>query len=145
MSPERLVIGIGNPDRGDDAAGVQVARGVHGGRAIEWADCSVLMDLWDTADHVILVDAMRSGLAPGTVRRFDAHADHLPARTFPTTHAFGVAETVELARSLGRLPERLTVYGIEASDLDVGSRLSDEVADAVHRVVVEIDAELGGG
>lgn len=144
MTPERLVIGIGNPDRGDDAAGVRVARKVHGGRAIEWADCSVLMELWDAHDDVIVVDAMNSGLPPGTVCRFDALSEQLPARAFPSTHAFGVAETVELARSLGRLPERLTIYGIEVSDLEVGAHLSGEVADAVDRLAAEIDAELGG-
>ncbi len=143
--PERLVIGIGNPDRGDDAAGVLVARRVHGGRAIEWSDCSVLIELWNSADHVIVVDAMRSGLPPGTIRRFDALSEHLPAHTFPTTHAFGVAETVELARAMGKLPQQLTIYGIEASAVDVGSHLSDEVAEAVERVVSEIDSELGDG
>jgi hydrogenase maturation protease len=144
MTPERLVIGIGNPDRGDDAAGVQVARKVHGGRTIEWADCSVLMELWDSHDDVIIVDAMNSGLPPGTVCRFDALNEQLPAHAFPSTHAFGVAETVELARSLGRLPKRLTIYGIEVSDLELGAHLSEEVADAVVRLAGEIDAELGG-
>lgn len=145
MTPERLVIGIGNPDRGDDAAGVWVARKVHGGRVIEWADCSVLMDLWDSHDDVIIVDAMSSGRPPGTVRRFDALSERLPATVFPSSHAFGVAETIELARSLGRLLERLTVYGIEVADLELGMQLSDEVADAVERLAHEIDAELGGG
>lgn len=144
MTPERLVIGIGNPDRGDDAAGVLVARKVHGGRVIEWADCSVLMDLWDSHDDVIIVDAMNSGLPPGTVQRFDVLAEQLPARAFPSSHAFGVAETIELARSLGRLPDRLVVYGIEVADLELGMHLSEEVAEAVDRLALEIDAELGG-
>ena len=145
MTPERLVIGIGNPDRGDDAAGVQVARKVHGGRVIVWADCSVLMDLWDAHDDVIIVDAMNSGLPPGTIQRFDAGDKPLPARAFPSTHAFGVAETVELARSLGKLPDHLIVFGIEVADVELGMHLSDEVADAVDRVAHEIDTMLGGG
>lgn len=140
---EHLVIGIGNPDRGDDAAGVLVARKVHGGRVIEWADCSVLMDLWDSADDVIVVDAMFSGLPPGTVRRFDAQDERLPARAFTSTHAMGIAETVELARTLDRLPSRLTVYGIEAGDLSVGADPGMEVVAAVDRVADEINQELG--
>jgi hydrogenase maturation protease len=144
MMAEHLVIGIGNPDRTDDAAGVLVARKVHQGRVLEWADCSVLMDLWDSADDVIVVDAMRSGLPPGTVRRFDAVDERLPARAFPSTHSMGIAETVELARALGRLPLRLTVYGIEAGDLSLGGTPGDEVTAAVDRVAEEINEELGG-
>jgi len=142
---ERLVIGIGNPDRGDDAAGVRVARSVHRGRVIEWADCSVLMDLWDRVDDVIVVDAMRSGLPPGSVCRFDAGLEPLPARAFPSSHSFGLAETVELARSLDRLPGRLIIYAIEVSDLSIGAELSDDVAEAVERLAAEINAQLGVG
>ena len=142
---EHLVIGIGNPDRGDDAAGVLVARRVHGGRIVEWSDCSVLMDLWDTADDVIVVDAMSSGLDAGAVRRFDATSERLPARTFPSSHSFGIAETIELARTLGRLPRQLTVYGIEVSDLEVGARPCPEVLSAVEQVAAAINDELGSG
>ena len=141
---ERLVIGIGNLDRGDDAAGVLVARRVHGGRVIEWADCSVLMDLWDSTDDVIVVDAMSSGFKPGTIRRFDALTERLPAHTFSSSHNFGVGETLELARSLGRLPKRLTVYSIEAGHFMVGAHPCEEVTAAVDQVAREINEELGG-
>jgi hydrogenase maturation protease len=48
-----------------------------------------------------------------------------------STHAFGVAEAVELARELGRLPGRLEVYAIEGADFSAGAELSAEVASAV--------------
>ena len=139
---EHLVIGIGNPDRGDDAAGVLAARRVHGGRVIEWADCSVLMDLWDSSDDVIVVDAMASGMPPGTVRRFEAQEEKLPARAFTSSHAMGIAEAVELARVLDRLPARLTVIGIEAGDLGTGAEPCPEVVAAAARVADEINEEL---
>ena len=34
---------------------------------------------------------------------------------------------------------------LKASDVETGAHVSDEVAEAVRRVVEEIDAELGGG
>lgn len=145
MNPGRIVIGIGNPDRGDDAAGVLVAREVEGARALEWADCSLLMELWDSHDDVVIVDAMSSGLPPGTVQRFDARDEPLPVRAFASSHAFGVAETIELARSLGKLPERLTVYGIEVSSMEVGAHPSEAIESAVTRVALEINASAGGG
>jgi hydrogenase maturation protease len=55
-----------------------------------------------------------------------------------TTHAFGVAEAVELARVLGRLPHRLSIYGIEGRKFDLGSAPSLEVALAVERLVQQL-------
>lgn len=136
------MVGVGNLDRGDDGAGVVAARRVQNTRAKEVGDCTDLLDIWDGEGHVIVVDAMRSGSPPGTVMRFDVNADELPSRMFPSTHAFGLAETVELARALGRLPRSLMIYGIEVGQLDPGSTLSPEVDQAVQLVAAEIDAEL---
>jgi hydrogenase maturation protease len=138
-----LIIGIGNPDRGDDAAGVLVARHVHRGRVIEWADCSSLLDLWEDANDVIVIDAMHSGRPAGTIQRFDAWSERLPAGCFVSTHAMGVAETVEMARALDRLPDRLIVYGIEASDVTPGADPCPEVCAAAVEVAAEIDRALG--
>ena len=48
-----------------------------------------------------------------------------------STHAFGVADAVELARALGRLPGRLDVYAIEGASFTAGDSLSPEVERAV--------------
>ena len=137
---KRILIGLGNSFRGDDAAGLEVASRV---RSIESHQCELgayeLMDLWEGADEVIVVDAMVSSAPPGTVRRFDPHLEALPPKSFASTHAIGVAETVEMAKILGRLPERMTVYGIEAADVTAGTELSPSVEQAVTSVIEEID------
>jgi hydrogenase maturation protease len=134
-----LVIGLGNPDRGDDAAGVLVARGLHGHRTKEVGDCSELIDLWEGEESVVIVDAMRSGAKPGTVTRFDVEDTELPARAFPSTHSFGLAETVELARALDRMPGELVIFGIEASGFNHGRRLTAAVKEAVCEVIATIE------
>ena len=48
-----------------------------------------------------------------------------------STHALGLAEAIEIARSLGRLPTRVRVVGIEGARFDFGRGLSPEVEDAV--------------
>lgn len=134
----KLVIGIGNTDRGDDAAGVLAVRQLESMNVVERRDCSDLIDLWADSEDVTVVDAMRSGRPPGTVLSFDAVRESLPARSFPSTHSFGVAETVELARVLGRLPRRLRVFGIEASNFGHGSQPSPEVVAAAAAVAKRI-------
>jgi len=135
----RLIIGVGNPWRGDDGAGIEVARRV-GGVTFE-GDGTGLIDVWEDADgEVVVVDAAASGASPGTIQRFDARAAPLPAHTLrSSSHHFGVADAAELARSLGRLPPTLRVYAIEGQDFGAGHDLSP----LVRRAVNEVAAELG--
>jgi hydrogenase maturation protease len=140
-----LVIGVGNRDRGDDGAGPEVAarlraQGVH---AIEHAgDGLALIDLWDNHSAVVIVDAMVTGTTPGTVRRFDAAAGPLPRAAFAvSSHAFGLAEAVETARALGRLPASVLVYGIEGESFALGAGLSDCVEQACPRLAQDILVE----
>jgi hydrogenase maturation protease len=142
-----MVIGVGNAWRGDDGAGLAVARGVRelapAGvevREVE-GDASALVDAWAAADRVVVVDAAASGAPPGTVTLFDAASEPLPARSVrSSTHAFGVPDAIELSRALGRLPERLDVYAIEGASFVAGDRLSP----AVERAVAELVDELLG-
>ena len=132
---ERIIIGIGNRDRGDDGAGVAVAEELTGCTThIVDAGALDMFHLWTENDDVIVVDAMRSGARPGTVRSFDVRRTPLPDETFASTHSFGPAAGIELARALGRLPASIEVIGIEAGDFTVGADLSPPVAQAVHDV-----------
>jgi len=145
-----LVIGIGNAYRGDDAVGLVVARqlrelapaGVqvldHGG---EGAD---LMETWRDARAVILIDAAHSGARPGTLHRIDCRLEPLAPSMFgDSTHAFSVAEAIELSRVLGQLPGSLIVFGIEGKDYRLGTELSPAVRQAVPQVVDAVIKEIG--
>lgn len=125
------LIGIGNEWRCDDGAGLEVARRL-GGLQL-WGEPIALLELFDGAEDVVVVDAVSSGAAPGTLHVFEAGVEPLPSELFgsSSTHALGVAEAIEIARSLGRLPERVRVYGIEGASFEYGRGLSPEVEKAV--------------
>jgi len=141
-----LVIGIGNEVRGDDGVGLTVARKLQKMQlpgltvAESQGDSPALLDRWQGAATVVLVDATASGAAPGTVHRFEAQAGPLPREVLrPTsTHALGLGEAVELARTLGQLPPRLIIYGIEGATFGAGAALSQEALLAAAEVVVRI-------
>ncbi|MEP2774498.1 MAG: hydrogenase maturation protease [Luteolibacter sp.] len=144
-----LVIGVGNPYRGDDAVGRLVARRLMestppGVTVLEESgEGAALMEAWEDADAVILVDAVQSGEAPGAIHRFDAQAQSIPSQFFHySTHAFSVAESVELARALDQLPPRLIVYGIEGADFSSGETLTPSVAAAMDEVMNRILEEI---
>jgi hydrogenase maturation protease len=143
------VVGIGNPWRSDDAAGLQAAAALRGHvpAAVEVlaesGEPTALLDHFDGADAVWLLDAVSSGAPAGTVHRLDASATELPERLFRTsTHHIGLAEAIELGRALGRLPSRVVVFGIEGSNFATGAELSPAVADAVARVVALVAEEV---
>ena len=135
--PARVIIGVGNAARGDDAAGLIAARRL-GGLEHE-GDPVALLDVWRGADVAVVIDAVSSGADPGTVHRFDATSAPLPARLRGSTssHALGLAEAIELGRTLGRLPGRLLVYGIEGERFEAGTELTPAVAAAVEAVALE--------
>lgn len=162
-----LVIGVGNPHRGDDAAGLEVARrlqerlagigvggdsetGAGAGAVTTAATVDIatgegvdLMSRWEGADRVILVDAARSGAPAGTIHRFDARRETVPSSFFRySTHVFSVAEAIELARVLGTLPHELAVIGIEGAVFDAGGEISEAVESAVRSVVAELAETL---
>jgi hydrogenase maturation protease len=77
------------------------------------------------------------------VHRVDASEEKLPARLFrASTHHFGLADAVELARALGRLPPCTIVYGIEGARFGAGAELSPDVAAAVPQVAASIRREV---
>ena len=137
-----IVIGCGNPDRGDDAAGILVARRLRelGVDAREnRGDLVSLLDTWEGYEQAIIVDAVVTGADPGAAIRFDARQRELPRGCFrSSTHQFGVSDAVELARLLDRLPPRLWIYGIEAAQFAPGSEPTPAVAAAVETVAREI-------
>ncbi len=149
-----LVIGLGSVDRGDDAVGPEVARavaerGLPGIRVLEHEDPTGLLDLWADHDPVVVVDAVRSGVPAGTIRRLatGAGAPRMPERAWSATgrggtHAFGLAAAVELGRALGRLPPRLVVVGVEADAFGYGAPLTAPVAAAVPAAVACVLAVL---
>jgi hydrogenase maturation protease len=145
------VIGIGNRWRADDAAGLEVAgllrgtlpRGVdvleRDGEPID------LIDAWEGADAVWVADAVSSGSEAGTLYRLDVHDHPLPAELFrASTHHFGLAEAVELARSLGRLPPRAVLFGVEGVCFDPGEELTPAVREGVAQAAHRIREEVSG-
>jgi len=137
-----ILIGIGNEFRRDDAVGLIAARLLRqqGVAAEEFeGDVTALMDLWKSKDRVILIDAVLSGAAPGSIHRLDVGAAPLDKEVFKdSTHALGLADAIELARALGRLPAKVLVFGIEAGDLTAGIGLSPAVQEALPNLVKEV-------
>jgi hydrogenase maturation protease len=138
-----LVAGIGMSLRGDDSAGPQAvalwrdrrrSRGLPPIKTICLeAPGLELLDALDGARKVVLVDAVMSGAAPGTLHRISADELDAFGTDGRSAHGWGLGETLAITRTLApeRLPDMLAIVGIEAGTLEPGPELSPEVAAAL--------------
>jgi hydrogenase maturation protease len=142
-----LVLGVGNPDRGDDAVGRVVARLLRapaGVRVLELdGETTAILSALQGSECAWLIDAAQSGAPAGTIHRIDCClTDAVIPRSTVSSHGFGVAEAIALARALDTLPPRCIVYAIEAAGFTHGAPLSPAVAHAAQEVADRILAEL---
>ena len=92
---------------------------------------------------VVLVDACRSGAAPGTLHRFDVTRDVLPGfLRSVSSHAIGLAEAVALARALEMLPASCTIIAIEGADFSQGNGVTPAVGAAVRHLIATLPSKL---
>jgi hydrogenase maturation protease len=132
-----VIIGLGNDFRHDDAVGLVAARRLHG--LEHEGDIGDLISRWEGLERVILIDAVSSGAAPGTIHRLDVTVSPVPRELFKnSTHALGLADAIELSRALGTLPHEVLIYGIEVRDTTAGIGLSPEVAKALEALIAEV-------
>lgn len=130
-----LFIGIGNDFRQDDGLGLWMVRQVKSqlgesvGQYVEaCGEGTELMDLWRHVRHVVVFDALMSQGKPGRGIHLVAERESFPADFFKySSHAFSLAEAVELSRVLGLLPERLEVFAVEGEQFGYGQAISDKV------------------
>ncbi len=145
-----LVIGIGNSYRSDDGIGLILARKLqelhlpHVEVSEQSGEGAQLIEAWSNTEAVILFDAVYSGAKPGTIFRLNANEEKIPTSFFNySTHAFSLAESIELTRVLGRLPRHCIIFGIEGKTFAFGETLSEEVTVVIdivmNKIVKEID------
>lgn len=144
-----LVLGVGNEYRGDDAVGILLCRRLaeqappHLAVAEHNGEGAALLEAWLGAELVIVIDAVQSGAPAGKIFRFDAAVQAIPSQFFHySTHAFSLAEAIELGRTLNRLPRHLIVYGIEGKNFTAGAPLSAAVAQAMPEVLAQVMRDL---
>ena len=145
------IVGIGQSLRGDDAAGQKAV--VHWQSlyptSANTPDLRVellelpglaLLDYLEGAHRVLLVDAVRSGAAPGSLHLLSEADLAAFGADSGSAHGWGVAETLALRRKLHpeKMPARVDILGIEAGDVSLGEALSAGVQAALDQAAAMI-------
>ena len=149
-SPQIIVIGIGNPDRGDDAAGRLVARALgqklssHVVSVCEMSgEALALVEKMTQASIVFIIDACMSGQKSGDIKRIDLRDQDLPSQQGDmSSHGFGLSAAIDLANILGKLPAICIIYAIEGENYALGAAVSPSVQQAIDKVICRIEDEI---
>lgn len=136
-----LVLGLGNPILRDDSIGLRVVRAatprLAGRDDVEVAEDYYgglrLMERMVGYDRAVVVDALRSGASPGTVRTLGL--EDIPTQHSVSSHDMNLPTALQLGRHAGlHLPgvEDVRIIAIEADDvMNFGEELTPEVEAAI--------------
>jgi hydrogenase maturation protease len=154
LTTDLLVLGLGNPLRGDDGIGPRVVEVLTHGElpdGVEALDAGTAgLDLLDLLaepgvlgggrpQRVIIVDAADVGLEAGQFTRFTPdRVELMEAESNLPSHQAGLAEVLALARALERPLPEIIIFGVQPGSLEWGAGLTPEVEAAVPLVVAAV-------
>jgi len=147
------IVGCGNLLRSDDGVGPLLIRklwdlGVPPGIRLAdggTAGMDVVFQIGD-AEEVIIIDACQTGAEPGTIYEVPGEEVETPPPAGINLHSFRWDHAISVGRWLlkDRFPKKVTVFLIEAENLEPGFGLSPTVEAAMERLAKELIRRLGG-
>jgi hydrogenase maturation protease len=150
MKNSTLILGVGNYLQQDDGLSVHTIERLmedkripEDVRIVDGGTCGLdLMQYLEGVDHLILLDAVHAGEAPGTIVRLSG--DQVPAYLALkiSPHDIGLPDLMATAKLRDIYPEHVTVLGIEPETIDFGIELSATVAGQIDSYIEMIIAEL---
>jgi hydrogenase maturation protease len=146
-----VVLGVGNTLLSDEGVGVKAIEKLQQDFALPpevvvidggTTGMEMLEDL-SGADHIIMIDAVRSGKAPASIVRLADEQIPVFFRTKLSPHQIGLSDVLATLELMGEQPGGITVIGVEPVSLETGMALTPQVEARLPEVVEMIVAELG--
>jgi hydrogenase maturation protease len=136
------LLGLGNLMRTDDAVGMLTLRRLeecgrlpHEVRVIEGGTLGLdLLDSLRGISHLLVLDAVDTGVVPGTLLRFeDEEIDSLPISK--SVHLLGFSDLMCALRLMDAAPTEVVLLGVQPASTDWGTVLTREVEPARHSLM----------
>jgi hydrogenase maturation protease len=151
MCPSVLVLGLGNPLRGDDGVGPRVIEELsrrdlpEGATALDAGTGGLdLLHVLEGWERAVIIDAADVGREPGQFARFTpGEARLVDSEDATSLHNAGLAEVLALAEAIGQPLPELVIFGVQPEKIGWGEGLSPVVEavlpDLVNAVLEEIN------
>ena len=148
--PDRriLVVGVGNPLRGDDGLGptaVKILQHMRLPAEVEVRESSNLFDLvlggLKDYSRLLIVDAVRRGSKPGTLHVFTPKLEGGESGVL-SLHEAGIHEILRLGKMLNCLPGEVIILGCEPLETGYSMRLSEPVRRSLPKLIYQLLLEI---
>jgi len=145
-----LILGVGNILLGDEGIGVRVVEELE--NRFSFPEDVLLLDggtagiellrYLDGRDLLILIDAMRADLTPGTV--FKVEGEEVPKRfmTKISPHQIGLSDLLAAGILTDQIPKKIILFGVEPERLETGITLSNVVEASLEKIIGALLEEL---
>jgi len=142
----KFVLGIGNILLRDEGIGCHVAHALEGiplpgVKVIDGGTCPEALQLFEDADKLIIVDAVKGGGTPGQIYRFHLEDISLEQKPFLSLHDVGLADSLMLMQLWHKTGETV-VIGVEPREISWGLELSPELREKMPQIIDVILSEL---
>ena len=144
LGQDLLVVGVGNPLRGDDAAGLVLGEKLAQRLDLDYLRCEEVPEnyltemLASSARTILMVDAVSLGTKPGDIKVLSP--EQLAGDNI-STHKCSVSLLATVLAEAGS--KRVVVLGIQPDSISWGSYLSGPVNEAIDNFVASL-SDKGG-
>jgi hydrogenase 3 maturation protease len=133
-----VIVGIGNPLRGDDALGLRILKELEGKVPpnVELIECETTPESFteeieqSRPSHVLFVDAAYFGAEPGKTKLFPTHKI---AGIAVSTHAMPLSILVEVLHK--GTSAKVALLGVQPKTIELSEKLSPELMKATKKIV----------
>ena len=141
------VLGIGNILLKDEGIGVRAIEHLKEydlPKQVELIDggtaTASLFPIFAETDHLIIIDAVKGKMPPGTIYRLGSNDLMPPKGASISLHDLGLLEALDMAKKIGKAPKSVVIFGIEPKEINWGMELSPEInkkLPQIARLVIE--------
>jgi len=148
--PKTVVVGLGNPLMGDDGLGIAALEILRDRwefePEVELLDGGTwgmnLLHLIESAERVLLVDAINVGAAPGTAVALER--DELPRLLSMklSPHQIDMREVLAVAELRGTLPDDIVAIGLQPERIEMSTELSPTLSRNMDALLLSVAERL---
>lgn len=146
-----MIIGLGNRLMTDDAIGIEALTAFQrrysvpdGVDLLEGGTLGLdLLPHMEGYRNILIADCVTVGHPPGTLLQVEGEDVHTTFSRCLSPHQMGLKDLIAVLELQGRLPERLTVLGVEPESIEVGEHLTATVAASLPRLADAMARVLG--
>jgi hydrogenase maturation protease len=142
----KFVLGIGNALLRDEGIGCHVVHALEGiplpdVEVVDGGTCPDVLQIFEDADKLVIVDAVKGGGTPGQIYRFHLEDITPEQKPFLSLHDLRLVDSLKLMRLWHNI-DKAVIIGVEPGDIGWGLELSSKLRERMPQIIDAILSEL---